>query len=132
MDSDRGFTLMELVIVLAIMAILSSLIVPSFISHKKMKDHIYQAQLEHELNTKLRDIYIETGYKFKIDLPPGDELDKNYIYQTVDSTNLGNLPTHHWITQFMAKYRIVFDEDYEYRYSETGTFGTIEIRPCGP
>lgn len=125
--NEKGFTIVELVIVIAIILILASIAMPGYIDMKEVEENQYKEAYEKELNMALRQFYLENGEKlFYI-----DDSDVKHTIQAFgdfkEFTNDSNLPEYQFFYVLRNQTNIFFNEDYKFKYTHEGLFGKIEV-----
>lgn len=112
---DKGFTLLEILIVVAIIGLIASLIVPNLIGrYEKSKEEIAKAQLE-MLSTAIEAFRLDIGR----------------YPNSLDELINGNDPK--WRGPYLAKKQIPKDpwgKDYQYKYP--GDHGSYDLYSFGP
>lgn len=112
---SKGFTLIEIIIVIALISILVSITVPSLSGYKNNQ---ISSDLNNELrytNALLRQYYVVSGVKIQTISDP--------IF--FDST-IASKPI--WVNKLANEYRFTLNESYEYRYLTDGLYGEIQVR----
>lgn len=112
---DRGFTLLEILIVVAIIGLIASLIVPNIIGrYEKSKEEIAKAQVE------MLSSAIEA---FKLDM--------GRYPNSLDELINGNDPN--WRGPYLAKRQIPKDPwGKDYQYKNPGEHGDYDLYSLGP
>lgn len=114
-EKEKGFTLLEILIVVAIIGLLASLIIPNIIGrYEKSKEEIAKAQIE-MLSTAVE--------AFKLDM--------GRYPNSLDELINGSDPN--WRGPYLAKKQIPKDpwgRDYQYKYP--GEHGNYDLYSLGP
>ncbi len=126
----KGFTIVELVIVIAVIGILAAILIPTFAGAIKTAQLNADKQTVRQLNTalatksdvdtynKMADILIEQGYKGNENLIP---VSKGYTYYWVKDTNTIVL---------VNEGKVVFPEDARYENLDLTAEGVYEFKAC--
>ena len=115
--NSRGFSLIELVVVLAIMGILLGMLIPVFPNAKKNEGEIALAAYETEIEKGLKQYYIIYGRQ----ISQSDDADETVV--TSDNQGLNT-----WMTRLNEQFQITFRGGYTYQYENKGLFGAVTIK----
>lgn len=85
--SQKGFTLMEMVVVLAILAILSAYAYPRIAGYMKENRERYRANHEYMVNKALMQYYAMTGDYFRVSIPAGTAISDEQAAAMVKKLN---------------------------------------------
>ncbi|WP_105615100.1 type II secretion system protein [Vallitalea okinawensis] len=125
--NEKGFTMVEVVVVIAILLILASIAMPQYIDMKSVEENQYKQAYEKELNIALRQFYLDNGEKLYY-------MDDSDVKHTVgefsgfkELTDDTNLQEYQFFQVLHNQTNIYFNDDYKFKYTLEGLFGKIEV-----
>lgn len=87
LESQKGFTLLEMVVVLAILAILSAYAYPRIAGYMKENREQYRANHEYMVNKALMQYYAMTGDYYRVSVPAGTAISDEQAAAMVKKLN---------------------------------------------
>jgi len=115
--NNRGFSMMELVAVLAIMGILLGMLIPLFPNAKKNESEIALRAYATEIEEGLKQYYIIYGTQ----ISQSDDASETVILSDNQGLNT-------WMTRLNTQFEITFRGGYTYQYENKGLFGAVTIK----
>jgi|GEM_PF-2393875 len=114
---NRGVTMIELVVVLAIMGILLGMLIPVFPNAKKNESEIALRAYATEIEEGLKQYYIIYGTQ----ISQSDDASETVIVSDNQGLNT-------WMTRLNTQFEITFRGGYTYQYENKGLFGAVTIK----
>lgn len=112
---QKGFTIIELIITIAILGIILSVTVPGIVNMKATQDSMEITAHEEQLNKYIRQYYVLMGEKFNnVDQP------ESAFVQPVSANP-------QWIQDLANSDLVSLSSVYKYTYTASGLYGHIQV-----